>query len=70
MPTSTAVILDGTTDGSGIIQDTGFSYTSDQPVTGRARLSTTTGSLYVSTPINGTIRSGGFNFTALLPSDE
>lgn len=38
--TATAVILSGTTNASGIIQDTGFNYTSNQPVTGRVRRAT------------------------------
>lgn len=35
--TSTAVILDGLTNASGIVQDTGFNFTNNQPVTGRVR---------------------------------
>lgn len=69
MPTSTAVILDGTTDGSGVIQDTGFSFASTQPVTGRAR-KTTSSPYYRTARISGAITGNGLNFTALLAPDE
>jgi hypothetical protein len=57
--TSHRVILDGLTDASGIIQDTGFIYGSDLAVTGRMRRYTVTPS-YKPAQITGTIVSSGF----------
>lgn len=67
--TSTAVILDGLTDVSGIIQDTGFSYTSDQPVTGKSRKSSAT-PFFKTAGIIGTVTTGGFTTTIQMVSDE
>jgi hypothetical protein len=63
-------ILSGTTNGSGVIEDAGFNYTSDQPVVGRARLSSSPGPYYISGTITGTITNSGFSTTVLLVSDE
>lgn len=68
-PTSTAVILSGTTNASGIIETTTFNYTIDQPVIGKARRATT-GTLYKTGAIPGTITSTGLDVTVLLIVDE
>jgi len=63
-------IIFGTTDGSGQISDT-RTFASNQPVTGRARLSTTPGSLYINADIVGTINSvTGLNVTVQMIPDE
>lgn len=67
--TSTAVILDGTVDGSGIIQDTAFEYTSSQPVTGRARRGSSS-TYYKTAAIVGDITSDGFNEDVFMIKDE
>lgn len=66
---ATAVILDGDTNGSGEIQDTTFSYTSDQPVTGRARKGTSV-TRYKTAPIEGTITVTGLTVETLMSPDE
>lgn len=67
--TSTFVILDGATDGTGIIEDTGFNFTANQPVRGVVRSGS--GSPYYKTSqITGTITSSGLDQTILLISDE
>jgi len=63
-------IVTGLTDVSGVIQNTGFSYTNPQPVTGRARKSSTPGSLYKTAPIIGTISSTGLDVTLQMIEDE
>ena len=68
MPTSTAVILDGTTT-AGSIQDGGFSYTSDQPITGLVRKGTTA-PLYKTAAISGTINEDGLDATVFMIGDE
>lgn len=68
MATSTAVILDGET-ASGILQDTTFSYTSDQPVTGRARRGTSS-IRYKTALISGTILNDGLDATVFMIGDE
>ncbi len=68
-PTATAVILNGVTNASGIIQNTGFSYASDQPVSGKARKSSVS-PFYRTGPIGGTITGNGFQTTIQLISDE
>lgn len=67
--TSTAVILDGDTDGSGVNQDTGFPFTSNQPAIGRVRKGTTS-PLYKSALVSGTITADGLDVTAFLVPDE
>lgn len=63
-------IISGTTNGSGQISDT-RTWASNQPVTGRARLSTTPGSLYKTGDIVGTISSAsGLAITVQLIPDE
>ena len=63
-------ILSGLTNASGIIEDTGFSFTSNQPVTGRVRKATLPGTLYKQGAITGTITVNGFETTILLQADE
>jgi hypothetical protein len=67
-PTSTAVILSGTTDASGILQTTTFNYTANQPVTGKARKATS-GTFYKTGAITGTISTAGLDTTVLLIQD-
>lgn len=67
--TSYRVILDGLTDASGIIQDTGFNYTTDLNVTGRVRKSSSA-PYYKNSPLSGTITSAGFNSTSFLVGDD
>jgi hypothetical protein len=62
-------ILAGLTDVNGVIQNTGFSFTNPQPVTGKVRKSTAT-PFYRSNPISGTIVSTGFDVTILMIPDE
>jgi len=67
--TSTMVILDGVSDVNGIVQDTGFNYPgSAQPVTGRARKSTTA-PLYATAPIVGSITTAGATLSAFMVPD-
>ena len=67
--TATCAILNGATNGSGILQVTTFNYTSDQPIGGRVRRATT-GAKYKTGAITGTITSTGLNTTVLLILDE
>jgi hypothetical protein len=63
-------IISGTTDVNGEISDT-RTFASDQPIVGRARLSTTPGSLYQTGDIVGTISSvSGLTVTVQLIPDE
>ncbi len=66
---STAVILDGLTDVNGVIQDTAFNFSSNQPVSGRARRSTTS-PLYKTATISGTITTAGFINNVFMVADE
>lgn len=66
---STAVILQGTTDASGILSTTSFAYTASQPVRGKVRKATT-GTKYKTSSVIGTIDSTGLDTTVLLISDE
>ena len=69
------VIYDGTvlanvTDSNGQISTT-LNFTSNQPITGRARRATATdGTLYKQGTITGTITSNGFETTVILIKDE
>jgi hypothetical protein len=66
---ATAVIIFGTTDGSGNISDQ-RSYSSDQDFTGRIRKSTTS-PLYKTFDLSGTIdATSGLPLTAAMISDE
>lgn len=61
-------ILSGNTNGSGVIEDTTFQYSSDQPVTGKAREGDSP--YYQQGSISGTITAGGFDVTVLLVPDS
>lgn len=65
---ATAVVLNGTTNGSGIISVTDFGYTNNQPVDGKARKGTSA-PYYVPTSISGTITSNGLTQTAFMVPD-
>jgi hypothetical protein len=56
------------TNASGLATQT-FSFTSDQPVSGRTRKSSSS-TYYRTTPISGTITENGLDLTALMVSDE
>jgi len=67
---STAVLLDTTTNGSGVAENTGFDFTNPQDVTGVARKGTTS-PLYKGGTITGqVVADTGFNQTVLLVADE
>jgi hypothetical protein len=70
-PTSTFVVLDGTTDSNGEIEDASFNYTrsGDQPVLGKVRKGTAT-PRYKTAPLTGSILSSGFSATSYLVLDE
>jgi hypothetical protein len=63
------VIMNTTTDGSGIARDTGFAFTNNQPITGRTRRGTSA-PFYKTAPISGTITSLGLDVTAFMVKDE
>jgi len=68
-PVSSAVLVYGVSDAMGKVTDS-RTYSSDQPVTGWARR-TTSSPLYKEAPLSGTIDSiNGGNFTAVMISDE
>jgi hypothetical protein len=67
--TATSVILYSVTTGTGIIEDTGFNFSSDQPVLGRVRKSSGT-PLYKTFTFTGTIRTTGLTQTAFLERDD
>ena len=62
-------ILDGTTNASGIIQDTTFRYSADQPVVGVVRKGSVT-PFYQQGEIVNTITEGGLDITVLVVPDE
>lgn len=65
---ATGVVIDGTTDGSGVIADT-RSHTSNQPITGRVRRATG-GTFYKTGVISGIIDSAsGFSVTVQMIPD-
>jgi hypothetical protein len=68
--TSTAVIIDGTTNASGIISDT-RTYSSDQDFIGRVRKSTSPSPFYKTQPITGTIdKDSGLSVAVSMIRDE
>ena len=68
-PVSTFAPIYGTTDGSGNISDT-RTYSSNQPITGRARKGTSA-PYYKTMPVSGTINSGsGLAMTVNMISDD
>jgi len=66
---ATAVIIDGTTNGSGVIENTAFDFTNPQDITGRVRKGTST-PLYKGGAVTGAVTSTGFSTTILLVADE
>lgn len=65
----TSVLIDGTTNGSGVVSHS-RSYSTDQPITGRARLSTTS-PLYRTSPVAGTIdNAAGLSTTLPMIRDD
>lgn len=56
------------TDGTGVAQNTGYNYSTDQAVEGFVRKSTSSPA-YKTQPISGTIRSGGLAITAPMVRD-
>ena len=66
--TSTSSILSAFTDVNGVVEDTGFNYTSDQPVRGVSRKGETA-PFYKQSPITGTITSGGLDVTVTMTPD-
>ena len=67
---STAVILDGATNASGIVSRADFNYTSTQPVRGVVRKGTAT-PYFKTAPLTGSIIADvGFSTTAVLTPDE
>jgi hypothetical protein len=61
-------ILTGVTDAGGILQTTTFEFTNDQPITGRVRKSTS-GDLYKTSPLAGTITETGLDSIVFLIPD-
>jgi hypothetical protein len=66
--TSYRVVLDGDTNASGIVQDTGFNYTADLAVDGKVRKGSAA-TFYKTSPLSGTISSAGLDLTAFLVKD-
>ncbi len=64
-----AVVLSGTTNALGIVEDTAYIYTADEAVSGYARKSTST-PFYKQGNVSGTISSTGLTMTAVLVSDD
>lgn len=64
------VILQGLTNASGIVEDTSFVYTSDQPLQNSKIRKGTTAPRYKEAVINGPIGSGGLISTITMVSDE
>ena len=62
-----AVVLDGVTDSNGVVQDTGYTYTADEAISGRARFNQ--GNVYKTGNLSGTITSSGVIMTQSLIAD-
>ena len=62
-------ILSGLTDSNGELTDSTFNFSSDQPVTGKIRKSSST-PFYKTGLLSGTITSGGLDVSAFLVRDE
>lgn len=63
------VILNALSDSSGVVQDSAFSFTNNQPVMGRVRKGSTP-PLYKTSPISGIITSNGLDLTVFMVEDE
>lgn len=68
-PVATAVILHGSTNGSGVLSDSGFSYAGIQPLSGRVRKGTST-VYYKTSPVAGSVSTSGFNTNIFLIQDQ
>lgn len=66
---ATAVIIDGDTNGSGVIENTSFDFTNAQDITGKVRKGSAS-PLYKGGAITGSVADTGFSATILLVSDE
>lgn len=64
-----SLILNTLTDSSGVSENTGFSYTNPQPISGKVRRSSTS-PRYKSQPVSGIIENTGFNTNVFLIKDE
>lgn len=62
-------ILTGLTDSSGLIQDLGFSFVSNQPIQGWVRKSSSA-PFYKTTNLTGSIVSTGYDVTLIMPFDQ
>jgi hypothetical protein len=68
--TATSIILFGDTDASGVLEDTGFAFTTTQPVTGDVKKGTAS-PLFKPQPVTGEIAAViGFDGLAFMASDE
>ena len=67
--TAYQVIIDGETDVSGVVQNASFAYSTDLPVTGRARKGTSA-PYYKTALLSGTIGSTGLTTTAYMVGDS
>ena len=65
--TGGAIVLSGVTDTNGVIEDTGYTYTADEALTGRARYSKE--AVYKTGNLSGTITSAGATITQSLILD-
>ena len=63
------VVLTGETNASGIVEDTAYTYTADEAVTGWVRKSTLT-PLYKQASLGGTISNAGYFANAILIRDD
>lgn len=68
-PVATGVLLEGTTNGSGVLQNTGFPFTDDQPFLGRSRKGTTS-PFYQTQNFSGTLTDAGLSINVTMVSDE
>lgn len=67
--TSYRVVLDGTTNGSGVLSDIAFAYTGDLAVDGKVRKGTSA-PYYRTSPVSGEITEEGLALTAFMVSDS
>lgn len=67
--TATGVLVEGLTNASGVIENTGWPFTNNQPVIGTARKSTAS-PRFKSAKISGTLDANGFTGTTVMTKDE
>ncbi len=66
-----AVVLNGLTNASGVVEDTAYTYTADEGVNGWVRKSSAADNpKYKSAPVAGTITSTGFSTSGVMIPDE